>query len=182
MNFKCIHCENDDLKYFKFNSLNYQSEHWKRMPYQPSKDYESTPKIPIGIHIRCSKCDKDSFYIPENYGFTEWGTDIPSQCIVNVKQEVPEFSAIIYVLNADGMLDKLVKTSEGQILSIITQNVILDISDFTIITKRQYESLLTKGLLEVKNEPRTIISNIRKTESSTNAGYVELNDTRTEKS
>lgn len=148
--FKCKHCENDDLRYMTFNSLNRQSPQYVNHMYKQNWDYETTPKVPMGIHIRCAKCGKDTFIIPDSYGYVDWGSDIPEQCIVQVKYEKPQFSAIQYVMNTDGYLDKVVVTSNNDMISLITQEEIKDKDGLSVIGKKQYDLLLQRGLQEVK--------------------------------
>lgn len=151
VSFKCKHCDNDDLRYFQFNSLNYQSEKYRDSPYRNTWDYECTPKKPIGIHIKCAKCGKDTLIIPNEYNGTNWGNDIPQQCIMNVQFQKPPFSAIQYVITDDGYLDKLVVTSNNEIISLLTQTPIDTSIGFNQIGKNQYEILLSKGLEEKKS-------------------------------
>lgn len=149
IHFGCKHCENTDMKYFQFNSLEVQTEQWKNNPYKSNWNRETTPKIPVGIHLKCAKCNKDTFIIPNIYNPTEWGNDIPQQCIVNVTFEKPEFSAIQYVLTDDGFLDKIVLTANNEKLSLITQKNIKDNIKVSVIGKSQYDLLLSRGLKEV---------------------------------
>lgn len=151
--FKCKHCDNDDIRYMKFYSLNKQSPQWQNHMYKNNWDYETTPKIPIGIHIRCAKCGKDTIIIPDSYLGTEWSKDIPEQCIVNVKYEKPFVSAVQYVMNADGYLDKVVLTANNDMISLITQEVITDKEGLSAIGKKQYDLLLSRGLQEVGQKP-----------------------------
>lgn len=148
--FKCKHCDNDDIRYMKFASLNKQSPQYQNHIYKQNWDYETTPKVPIGIHIRCAKCGKDTFIIPDMYAGTEWGVDIPEQCIVQVKYEKPQFSAIQYVMNSDGYLDKVVLTANNEMISLITQEEVKDKEGLSVIGKKQYDLLLQRGLSEVK--------------------------------
>ena len=147
--FKCKHCDNDDIRYMKFSSLNKQSPQYSNHIYKNNWDYETTPKIPVGIHIKCAKCGKDTFIIPDMYNGTEWGNDIPDQCIVNVKYEKPQFSAIQYVMNGEGYLDKVVLTANNEMISLITQQEVADREGMSVIGKKQYDLLLTRGLQEV---------------------------------
>lgn len=147
--FKCKHCDNDDIRYMKFSSLNKQSPQYQNSIYKQNWDYETSPKIPIGIHVRCAKCGKDTFIIPDIYTGTEWGTDIPEQCVVQVKYEKPQFSAIQYIMNADGYLDKVVLTANNEMISLITQEEIKDKDGLSVIGKKQYDLLLQRGLQEV---------------------------------
>lgn len=151
--FKCKHCDNDDLRYMQFASLNRQNPQRTNMLYQHNLDYENTPKIPIGIHIRCAKCNKDTFIIPDSYAYTNWGEDIPKQCIVNVKFQKPEFSAIQYVMTDEGFLDKIVTTSGNEKISLITQRQIDENIGYSPIGKKQYDLLLSRGLREVGYNP-----------------------------
>lgn len=151
--FKCKHCDNDDLRYMEFHSLNFISEQWKNSPYRSSYNYETMPKTPMGIHIRCAKCGKDSFIIPDKYTGTEWGNDIPEQCIISVKYEKPQFSAIQYVMNDEGFLDKIVLTANNEKISLITQQIIDERVGLSVIGKKQYELLLLRGLQEVGQTP-----------------------------
>lgn len=146
--FKCKHCENDDMKHFVFYSLETQSDTYKNHPYRQNWDRETTPKIPIGFHIRCAKCNKDTFYVVDSYQPTLWGNDIPQQCLVNVKFEKPAFSAINYILTDDGFLDQIVLTANNDKISLITKKQIDDSMKFSVIGKSQYELLLSRGLKE----------------------------------
>lgn len=148
--FKCKHCENDDMKHFVFYSLETQSDTYKNHPYKQNWDRETTPKIPLGFHVRCAKCNKDTFFIPSDYQPTMWGNDVPQSCIVNVKFEKPPFSAINYVLTEEGFLDQVVLTSNNEKLSMITKKIINDSNKFSVIGKSQYELLLKRGLKEVE--------------------------------
>lgn len=147
--FKCKHCDNDDMRYMKFASLNKQSPQYQNHIYRQNWDYETTPKVPVGIHIRCAKCGKDTFIIPDAYNGTEWGNDIPEQCIVAVKYEKPQFSAIQYIMNGEGYLDKVVLTANNEMISLLTQQEIADKEGISVIGKKQYELLLSRGLQEV---------------------------------
>lgn len=147
--FRCKHCDNDDLRYMKFMSLNKQSPQYQNHMYRQNWDYETTPKVPVGIHIRCAKCGKDTFIIPDMYGATEWGNDIPEQCIIIVKYEKPQFSAIQYVMTDDGYLDRVVITSNNEKISLVTEKVVDDNTSLSVIGKKQYEILLSRGLQEV---------------------------------
>lgn len=147
--FKCKHCENDDLRHMQFASLNKQSPQYANHMYKNNWDYETTPKIPVGIHIRCAKCGKDTFIMPDSFSGTEWGNDIPEQCIVPIKFEKPQFSAIQYVMNDEGFLDKVVLTANNQKISLITQELIDDKVGLSVIGKKQYDLLLSRGLPEV---------------------------------
>lgn len=149
--FKCKHCDNDDLRYMKFASLNKQSPQYQNHIYKPNWDYETTPKIPVGIHIKCAKCNKDTFIIPDSYNGTEWGNDIPDQCIIPVRYERPQFSAIQYVMNDEGYLDKIVVTANNERISLISEQVLRDDVQLSVIGKKQYELLLSRGLQEVKS-------------------------------
>lgn len=150
--FKCKHCENDDMKHFIFHSLETQSDHYKNHPYRQNWDRETTPKIPIGFHIRCGKCGKDTFYVIDNYQPTLWGNDIPQQCLVNVKFEKPAFSAINYILTESGFLDQIVVTANNDKISLITKKQVDDSMKFSVIGKAQYELLLSRGLKEVGDD------------------------------
>ena len=147
--FQCKHCGNDDLRYMQFASLNNQSPQYKNNLYRQNWDYETTPKIPIGIHIKCAKCGKDTFIIPNYYGGTEWGNDIPQQCMTHVQFQQPEYSDIKYIINPDGFLDRIVVTSQNKYISMITEEVLPDGINNLIIDKAQYETLLGRGLKEV---------------------------------
>lgn len=147
--FKCSHCENDDMRHFVFYSLEYQSEQFMNSPYKQNWNRETTPKIPVGVHIRCAKCNKDTFIIPDSYQPTMWGNDIPQQCIVNVKYEKPAFSAVQYILTEDGYLDQVVVTANNEMLSLVTKTNIEEKTKFSVIGKSQYELLLSRGLKEV---------------------------------
>lgn len=147
--FKCKHCDNDDLRYMKFASLNKQSPQYSNHIYKQNWDYETTPKVPVGIHIKCAKCGKDTFIMPDMYAGTEWGNDIPEQCIMPVKYEKPQFSAIQYVMNGEGYLDKVVLTANNEMISLITQQEVTDKEGMSVIGKKQYDLLLTRGLQEV---------------------------------
>lgn len=150
--FKCKHCENDDMKHFIFHSLETQSDHYKNHPYRQNWDRETTPKVPIGFHLRCGKCGKDTFYVIDNYQPTLWGNDIPQQCLVNVKFEKPAFSAINYILTENGFLDQIVVTANNDKISLITKKQVDDSMKFSVIGKAQYELLLSRGLKEVGDE------------------------------
>lgn len=150
--FKCKHCENDDLRYMQFFSLNKQSPQYMNSIYKQNWDYETTPKIPIGIHIKCAKCGKDTIIIPDMYSATQWTNDIPKQCLVSVKYEKPQFSAIQYVMNDEGYLDKIVITANNQKVSMITEKVLDDESQVSVIGKKQYDLLLSRGLQEVRKD------------------------------
>lgn len=154
--FKCKHCENDDLRYMIFSSLNKQSPQYANHIYKQNWDYETTPKVPIGIHIKCAKCGKDTFIIPDSYMGTEWGNDIPQQCITTVKYEKPQFSAIQYVMTDSGLLDKVVIASNNEKISLITQQPIDENVGLSVIGKKQYEILLQRGLQEVGNKKEVI--------------------------
>lgn len=147
--FKCKHCENDDMKYFVFHSLEFQSEQFKNSPYRQNWNRETTPKIPIGFHVRCAKCNKDTFFVPNEYNPTSWGNDIPQQCLVNVKFEKPAFSAISYVLTEDGFLDQIVLTANNERLSMLSKTIIDNSAKLSVIGKPQYDLLLSRGLKEV---------------------------------
>lgn len=147
--FKCKHCDNDDLRYMKFASLNKQSPQYQNHIYRQNWDYETTPKVPVGIHIRCAKCGKDTFIMPDMYSGTEWGTDIPEQCIIAVKYEKPQFSAIQYVMTDDGYLDRIVITANNEKISLVTEKLVDDNVQLSVIGKKQYELLLSRGLKEV---------------------------------
>lgn len=158
--FKCKHCDNDDIRYMKFASLNKQSPQYQNHIYRQNWDYETTPKVPVGIHIRCAKCGKDTFIIPDSYNGTEWGNDIPEQCIVAVKYEKPQFSAIQYIMNGEGYLDKVVLTANNEMISLLTQQEVSDKEGISVIGKKQYELLLSRGLQEVTTKlPQTILNN-----------------------
>ncbi|MGL6185554.1 MAG: hypothetical protein ACRC1T_09280 [Clostridium chrysemydis] len=147
--FKCKHCENDDMKYFVFHSLEFQSDQFKNSPYRQNWNRETTPKIPIGFHVRCAKCNKDTFFVPNEYNPTPWGSDIPQQCLVNVKFEKPAFSAISYVLTEDGYLDQIVLTANNERLSMLSKTIVDSSAKLSIIGKPQYDLLLSRGLKEV---------------------------------
>lgn len=147
--FKCKHCDNDDLRYMKFASLNKQSPQYQNHIYRQNWDYETTPKVPVGIHIRCAKCGKDTFIMPDTYLGTEWGTDIPEQCVIAVKYEKPQFSAIQYVMTDDGYLDRIVITANNEKISLVTEKLVDDNVQLSVIGKKQYELLLSRGLKEV---------------------------------
>lgn len=157
---KCKHCENDDLRYMTFNSVNRQSPQYANHMFKQNWDYETTPKVPMGIHIRCAKCGKDTFIIPDSYGYVEWGNDIPEQCIVQVKYEKPQFSAIQYVMNIDGYLDKVVVTANNDMISLITQEEIKDKDGLSVIGKKQYDLLLQRGLQEVKQNTPIVTTQV----------------------
>lgn len=147
--FKCKHCENDDMKYFVFHSLEFQSEQFKNSPYRQNWNRETTPKVPIGFHVRCAKCNKDTFFVPSEYNPTLWGNDIPQQCLVNLKFEKPAFSAISYVLTEDGFLDQIVLTANNERLSMLSKSIIDNSAKLSVIGKAQYDLLLSRGLKEV---------------------------------
>ncbi len=150
--FKCKHCDNNDLRYMQFFSLNKQSPQYANSIYKQNWDYETTPKIPVGIHIKCAKCGKDTIIMPDMYSATPWTNDIPKQCLVNVKYEKPQFSAIQYVMNDEGYLDKIVITANNQKVSMITEKVLDDDSQISVIGKKQYDLLLSRGLQEVAKD------------------------------
>lgn len=174
--FKCSHCENDDMRHFIFYSLEYQSEQFMNSPYKQNWNRETTPKVPVGIHIRCAKCNKDTFIIPDSYQPTMWGSDIPQQCIVNVKYEKPAFSAVQYILTEDGYLDQVVVTANNEMLSLVTKTNIEEKTKFSVIGKSQYELLLGRGLKEVgsltepvaEDEKKPIDTNHVKTNNNDN--------------
>lgn len=147
--FKCKHCENDDMKYFVFHSLEFQSDQFKNSPYRQNWNRETTPKIPIGFHVRCAKCNKDTFFVPSTYDPTSWGSDIPQQCLVNIKFEKPAFSAISYVLTEDGYLDQIVLTANNERLSMLSKTIVDSSAKISVIGKPQYDLLLSRGLKEV---------------------------------
>ena len=144
--FKCKHCENDDIRYMQFYSLNKQSPQYANHIYRQNFDYETMPKVPIGIHIRCAKCSKDTFIIPNSYQGTMWGFDIPQQCIVNIVYEKPKFSAKKYIINSDGCLDIVVQTIDNETISVLNQETIIDSQNITEITKEKYQTLSSLGL------------------------------------
>lgn len=160
--FKCSHCENDDMRHFVFYSLEYQSEQFMNSPYKQNWNRETTPKVPVGIHIRCAKCNKDTFIIPDSYQPTMWGNDIPQQCIVNVKYEKPAFSAVQYILTEDGYLDQVVVTANNEMLSLVTKTNIEEKTKFSVIGKSQYELLLGRGLKEVGSVIEPIVEEEKK--------------------
>lgn len=167
--FKCKHCDNDDLRYMKFASLNKQSPQYQNHIYRQNWDYETTPKVPVGIHIRCAKCGKDTFIMPDTYLGTEWGTDIPEQCVIAVKYEKPQFSAIQYVMTDDGYLDRIVITANNEKISLVTEKLVDDNVQLSVIGKKQYELLLSRGLKEVGTDiavPITPSPTINKIQSS----------------
>lgn len=149
MLFKCKHCENDDLRYFNFQSLEFQSDNVKNSPYKQNWTRETAPKIPVGLHIRCAKCNKDTFMIPDSYQPTMWGEDIPKQCIVNIKFEKPQYSAVVYALMGDGFLDQIVLTVNNERFSVLTKTVLPNEVTYSIIDKKQYDILIARGLKEV---------------------------------
>lgn len=166
--FKCKHCENDDMKYFVFHSLEFQSDQFKNSPYRQNWNRETTPKIPIGFHIRCAKCNKDTFFIPNEYNPTAWGSDIPQQCLVNVKFEKPAFSAISYVLTEDGFLDQVVLTANNERLSMLSKTVIDNSTKLSIIGKAQYDLLLSRGLREVGCVEPKVVQDIPRQHTNVN--------------
>lgn len=175
--FKCKHCDNDDMKYFVFHSLEFQSEQFKNSPYKQNWNRETTPKIPIGFHIRCAKCNKDTFYVPNEFNPTAWGSDIPQQCLVNVKFEKPAFSAISYVLTEDGFLDQIVLTANNEKLSMLNKSIISDSVKVSVIGKSQYDLLLAKGLKEVGYvEPAVKEETIQYTDTTQNKNNFGKND------
>lgn len=149
--FKCKHCDNDDIRYFIFNSLEYQSEQYANSPYRQNWNRETTPKIPVGIHIKCGKCNKDTFIIPTEYQPTLWGADIPEQCIINIKYQQPEYSAIQYVLTEDGFLDQIVITANNDTISLLSKEKITKIN-YNSIGQKQYQMLLERGLPEIRDK------------------------------
>lgn len=156
--FKCKHCDNDDIRYMQFFSLNKQSPQYANHIYRQNWDYETTPKVPIGIHIKCAKCGKDTFIIPNFYQGTMWGTDIPEQCIVNITYEKPQFSSKKYIINKEGKLDVVVQTINNEIISILNQNLVIDDGTITYITETKYETLVKNGLPTVQTEIPTTLS------------------------
>ncbi|MGL6101313.1 MAG: hypothetical protein ACRC0G_17040 [Fusobacteriaceae bacterium] len=161
--FKCKHCDNDDMRYFVFHSLEYQSDAVKNSPYRQNWNRETSPKIPIGFHLLCAKCNKDTFIIPNDYQPTTWGNDVPQQCIVNVMFEKPQFSSISYVLTEDGFLDQVVTTANNEMLSMITKEMIGEPVNFNTLGKTQYELLLKRGLKEVSTKIEPSNSSPQKT-------------------
>lgn len=148
--FKCKHCDNDDIRYMQFFSLNKQSPQYANHMYRQNWDYETTPKVPIGIHIRCAKCGKDTFIIPDYYQGTMWGMDIPEQCIVNITYEKPPFSSKKYIINGEGKLDVVVYTISNEIFSLISQKLIVDDGNITYIKPEKYHQLVAMGLPTVE--------------------------------
>lgn len=148
--FKCKHCDNDDIRYMQFFSVNRQSPQYANSMYRQNWDYETTPKVPIGIHIRCAKCGKDTLIIPDSYQGTMWSNEIPEQCIVNIKYEKPQFSSKKYIVNGEGYLDIVVQTINNEIISVINQETIKDNDSVTYITQEKYETLYNMGLPTVK--------------------------------
>lgn len=147
--FQCKHCGNDDIRYMKFDSVNHHTQQNQNNLFQQYFNYETTPKIPVGIHFRCAKCNKDTFIIPDSYGYVDWTQDIPIQCITRVQFEQPKYSSIKYIINANGFLDKVVLTSQNQYVSIITEEVLVENSNDVEINEEKYNILLKQGLKEV---------------------------------
>lgn len=141
--FKCKHCENDDLRYMKLSNVFTNNPQYANQIYRDNWNSK-----PIGVHIECAKCNKDTFIIPDIFSSIEWGNDIPEQCITQVKFEKPKYLAIKYVMTEDGYLDRVVETSNGQFISMITEDIIDDASKLSVIGKKQYELLLSRGLKE----------------------------------
>lgn len=176
--FKCKHCDNDDIRYMQFFSLNKQSPQYANHIYRQNWDYETTPKVPIGIHIKCAKCGKDTFIIPNFYQGTMWGTDIPEQCIVNITYEKPQFSSKKYIINKYGQLDIVVQTINNEIISIINQKIVIDDGTITYITQDKYETLMKNGLPTVQLEINDITNNDIVLNNSNNVQKQEIKNNR----
>lgn len=174
--FKCKHCENDDMKYFVFHSLEFQSDQFKNSPYRQNWNRETTPKVPIGFHVRCAKCNKDTFFVPNEYNPTSWGNDIPQQCLVNVKFEKPAFSAISYVLTEDGFLDQIVLTANNERLSMLSKSIVDSSAKLSVIGKTQYDLLLSRGLREVGSVGPIVQEDVVQQQNNSNKNNFTKND------
>lgn len=149
MVFKCRHCDNDNILHMRFYSLEYKSDRYKNSFNSVQYDRETEPKIPIGIHINCAKCGKDTLFIPEPYGYTKWDNDITEEMLTRIPFVEPEYSSISYIVNSEGLLDKIVKRKDGKIISTITNEEIDQTMSYSVINKEQYDILYLKGLDEV---------------------------------
>ena len=182
----CPHCGNDHINEMIFSSVDYINPQHKQNPIMSGYSYEWKPKIPIGFHFKCSKCNKDTFIIFENgkYGSTEWGEDIPQQVIFTPIFKQPEFSATSYVMYNEekkgGYLDQVVVTNQNTILSLITRETIIDDGSWKVIDKKMYELLKSKGFREVKINESNDDADVTKGFGGTSPGNdikMAINDT-----
>lgn len=172
--FKCKHCDNDDLRYMKLSNVFINSPQYANQMYRDAWGNRGAIQS-IGVHIECAKCNKDTFIIPDLFSSIEWGNDIPEQCVTQVKFEKPKYLAIKYVMTEDGYLDRVVETSNGQFISMITEEVITDPSKISAIGKKQYDLLLSRGLREIG---RPTIIDVDKKEDASSSPKASIEDDR----
>lgn len=151
----CPYCGNDNINEMIFDSIDYVDPRHKQNPMLGGYTYEWKPKIPIGFHFKCTKCNKDTFIIPENgaFGNIEWGEDIPAQTIFTPVFKQPEYSATTYIMyngvRNGGYLDQVVVTNKNTILSLITRETVVDDGTWKIIDEKMYKILKSQGIKEV---------------------------------
>lgn len=150
----CKHCGNTELSSLKLSSLTMFDNKFNNLITQFSTGMNPDllkPKMAIGIHVDCLKCEKDTFIIPESYGMTDAALDIPQQCIVKQVLEQPKFSAVKYIMYQDtATLDKIVKVYSGGYISVITELPVEETGWDEIKSEITYNNLLKQGVREVE--------------------------------
>lgn len=180
----CQHCGEENPNYFKFGSIDLINPQARMMSPMMQQNYEWFPKLPIGFYFECSKCGKHTVIIPNNYEHREYDNTIPSQIIYVPEFKQPEYSATKYILRDDGLLDQIVTTNNGELISLITRMPINVSIMWREIDKFTYETCLKNGFKEVSLNVRQQIDTgneqIHSTESiKSNDSTVEFNATNT---
>lgn len=150
----CKHCGNTDLSSLRLSSLTAFDNQFSNLISQFATNQNPDmlkPKMAVGIHIDCLKCEKDTFIVPENYPMTDASLNIPEQCIVKQVLEQPKFSAVKYIMYQDtATLDKIVKVYSGGYFSVITEQPVEENGWDEIKSEITYKNLLKQGVREVE--------------------------------
>lgn len=151
----CMHCGEENPNYFQFGSMDIINPQAKMMNNMMGNSYEWTPKIPAGFYFYCSKCKKHTVILPDKYSHRELDNTIPQQIIFSPVYQEPEISATSYILYNSGMLDQIVTTKSGTLMSLITRQPIVNDGSWREIDKGMYELCLSRGFQEVRNETKS---------------------------
>lgn len=163
----CQHCSEENPNYFKFGSMDIINPQSRMLNNFIGQNYEFIPKVSVGFYFECAKCGKHTIIIPNNYDHREMNMTIPQQIIFSPTFQQPEFSAIIYVITGEGLLDQIVKTNDNKTISLLTKQEMMNDGKWKIIDKDIYNICLNQGFKEVSNVQRTNDVNINEIYPST---------------
>ena len=162
----CQHCGEEDCNYFKFGSVDIINPQSRMLNSFIGQNYEFIPKSPVGFYFECAKCGKHTVIIPNTYDHREMNMSIPQQIIYSPIFQQPQYSAVIYIITGNGLLDQIVKTNNNKMLSLLTKQEVLNNGKWKIIDKDIYNICLNQGFKEVSNVQSTNDVNVIQNDSS----------------